>query len=309
MIYGNTQSPLDNFFTFIRSRSVLARLMLINLVVFAAISIVNLFLFLFQISSGNPSFGVSTITYWLSVPSDISQLLLRPWTLVTYMFLQEGFFHLFFNMIILYFGGRIFTEYLDEKKLLKTYIFSGLLGAAFFILAFNAFPAFADSVPKALALGSSASVLGILIAIATYVPEYTVTLLLIGRIKLEYIAIIFIAIDIFSIPSGNAGGHIAHIGGAVWGFLYASNLKKGKDLATFFDRIKWPTFKFSSGRKKKHHFEDVYVNRKPMTDEEYNARKMKHQKNIDRILEKISRSGYQSLTKEEKEILFKNSKQ
>lgn len=308
MMHGNTQSPLDNFFSFIKSRAVLARLMLINLVVFVVINIINLFLFLFEVSSGNEIHKVSTLTYWLSVPSDISQLIVKPWTVFTYMFLQEGFFHLFFNMIILYFGGRIFSEYLDEKKLLKTYIFSGLMGAAFFILAFNAFPVFAGSLPNALALGASASVLGIMIAIATYVPEYTVNLLLFGRVKLKYIAIIFIVIDIFSIPKGNAGGHIAHIGGAFWGFLYATNLKKGKDLATFFDRIKWPKVRFKSPGRKKHHFEDVYVNRKPMTDEEYNARKMNHQKDLDRILDKISRSGYQSLTKEEKEILFRNSK-
>lgn len=307
MMYRNTHSPLENFVAFIKSNSILSRLMLINLVVFAAVNIINLFLFLFEASSTSDVANISTITYWLSVPSEISQLIGRPWTLITYMFLQEGFFHLLFNMIILYFGGRIFIEYLTEKQLLKTYIFSGLFGAAFFILAFNVFPVFSDSLPYALALGSSASVLGILIAIATYVPEYSVVLFLFGRMQLKYIAIIFIVIDIFSIQSGNAGGHIAHLGGAVWGFLYARNLKKGKDLATFFDRIRWPKVRFKS--KKKHHFEDVYVNRKPMTDEEYNARKVQNQKRMDEILEKISRSGYQSLTKEEKEILFKNSKQ
>lgn len=307
MMYRNTNSPLENFVTFIKSKSLLSKLILINLMVFAVVNIINLFLFLFEASSTSDVANISTITYWLSVPSEISQLIGRPWTLITYMFLQEGFFHLLFNLIILYFGGRIFIEYLTEKQLLKTYIFSGLFGAAFFILAFNVFPVFSDSLPYALALGSSASVLGILIAIATYVPEYSVVLFLFGRMQLKYIAIIFIVIDIFSIQSGNAGGHIAHLGGAVWGFLYARNLKKGKDLATFFDRIKWPKIRFTS--KKRHHFEDVYVNRKPMTDEEYNARKVQNQKRMDEILEKISRSGYQSLTKEEKEILFRNSKQ
>jgi membrane associated rhomboid family serine protease len=308
MNYRNTHSPLDNFLTFIASRSLLSRLMLINLVVFAVVNLINLFLFLFEIRSNSSVSNISTITYWLSVPSDISQLLVRPWTLLTYMFLQEGFFHLLFNMIILYFGGRIFSEYLDEKKLLKTYIFSGLTGAVFFIAAFNVFPVFSQSLPYALALGSSASVLGILVAIATYIPNYTVVLFLLGRMKLKYIAIIFIIIDVFSIPQGNAGGHIAHIGGAFWGFLYANNLRKGKEMATFFDRIKLPRLWFSGKRKKKHHFENVYVNKKPMTDEEYNAKKLKHQKRMDEILDKISRSGYQSLTKEEKEILFRNSK-
>ncbi|MDZ7774148.1 MAG: rhomboid family intramembrane serine protease [Bacteroidales bacterium] len=217
MNYRNTHSPLDNFLTFITSRSLLSRLMLINLVVFAVVNLLNLFLFLFEISSSSSVSNISTITYWLSVPSDISQLLVRPWTLLTYMFLQEGFFHLLFNMIILYFGGRIFSEYLDEKKLIKTYIFSGLTGAVFFIAAFNVFPVFSQSLPYALALGSSASVLGILVAIATYIPNYTVVLFLLGRMKLKYIAIIFIIIDVFSVPQENAGGHIAHIRRSVLG--------------------------------------------------------------------------------------------
>lgn len=308
-MYGNTPSPLDNFISFFKSKSILSRLMLINVIVFLAINILNLFFFLYEISSASVISDISTVTYWLSVPSDISLLIYRPWSLVTYMFLQEGFFHLFFNMWILYFGGRIFLEYLDEKKLLKTYIFGGIFGALFFIAAFNIFPVFSKSLPDAIALGSSASVLAILIAIASYVPEYSMNLLLIGRIKLKHIAIIFVVIDVFSIHKGNAGGHIAHIGGAFWGFIYARNLRKGKNLAGFFDAIKWPKITLSSKKKGRHHFEDVFVNRKPMTDEEYNARKMKKQENIDAILDKISRSGYQSLTKEEKEILFRNSKQ
>lgn len=307
MMYRQNRSPLDNAVTFFKSNSPLARLILINVIVFIGINIINLFLWLFEIDHQSNIGGVSVVTEWLSVPSDLGQLFMRPWTLITYMFLQEGFFHILFNMIILYFGGRIFTEYLSNKKLVKTYIFGGLVGAAFFILAFNIFPVFSDARTRALALGSSASVLAVLIAIATYIPNYSVMLIFLGRVKLKYIAIFFVVIDVFSIQQGNAGGHIAHLGGALWGFLYANNLKKGRDLGTFFDRIKWPDLSKKSKSSKKSHFENVYVNSRPMTDEEYNAKKQAHQQQIDKILDKISRSGYESLTKEEKEILFRNS--
>ena len=307
MMYGQNRSPLDNMIAFFKSNSPLARLVLVNVAVFIVVNIINLFLWLFEIDSQSKITGISKVTEWLSVPSHLGQLFMRPWTLVTYMFLQEGFFHILFNMIILYFGGRIFVEYLTDSKLVKTYIFGGLAGAVFFILAFNIFPVFSDALPHALALGSSASVLAVLIAISTYVPDYSVMLIFLGKVKLKYIAIFFVVLDIFSIQQGNAGGHIAHLGGAVWGFLYASNLRKGRELGAFFDRIKWPGV--STGRKKKRrsHFEDIHVNSRPMTDEEYNAKKQARQKQIDKILDKISRSGYESLTKEEKEILFKNS--
>jgi membrane associated rhomboid family serine protease len=280
--------------------------MLINIIVFIGINILRLFFYLFEISPELQHNNVFVLTYWLSVPSEIDQLLRRPWTLVTYMFLQESFWHLLFNMLVLYYGGRIFLEYLDGKKLLKTYVLGGLVGAAFFIVAFNLFPVFSDAVPHALALGSSASVLAILIAIATYVPEYSLILFLIGKVKLKHVALFLVFIDIISIPSGNAGGHIAHLGGALWGFLYAHNLKKGRDLGGFFDRLNLnaiPNF----FKKKQQPFQDVHVNKRPMTDEEYNIRKASKQQKLDKILDKISQSGYDSLTKEEKEFLFRNS--
>lgn len=307
MMYRQGRSPLDNIVTFFRSNSPLAKLILINVAVFIIVNIINLFLWLFEIDSQSKLTGISKVTEWLSVPSDPGQLIMRPWSLFTYMFLQEGFFHILFNMIILYFGGRIFTEYLTDKKLVKTYIFGGLVGAGFFILAFNVFPVFSDAASHALALGSSASVLAVLIAIATYVPDYSVILIFLGRVKLKYIAIFFVVIDVFSIQQGNAGGHIAHLGGAFWGFLYANNLKKGRELGSFFDKVKWPEFSGGSKKKKRGQFEDIYVNSRPMTDEEYNVKKQARQKQIDKILDKISKSGYESLTKEEKEILFRNS--
>ncbi len=284
--------------------------MIINIAVFILINIVNLFFWLFQISNNPQGLpGVSYLAYYLSVPSNIEALLTRPWTIFTYMFLHEDFLHILFNMIVLYFGGRIFMEYLPERKLLSTYILGGLTGAFFYIAAFNFFPVFSESLDYSVALGASASVLAILIAVATYVPEYSVVLFLFGRVKLKYLALVIIAIDVLSIMGGNSGGHIAHLGGAFWGFIYIYFMKRGKDLTLNLRTMNFRKFfKFFTKPKKQSTYRSNFDKGRPMTDEEYNARKNVDQAQIDRILEKISRSGYSSLTKEEKAMLFQSSK-
>ena len=283
------------------SNNVMSRLILINTAVFVFVSVVHLFLWLLGYQ------GMSPLVKWLAVPADISTLITRPWTLFTYMFLHEGLFHLLMNMIMLYFGSILFLEYLSQQKLLKTYILGGLAGAIFFVLAFNIFPAFESYKNDSVALGASASVLAIFIAIAAYVPDYVVYLMFLGRVKMKYIAIAFVVIDLFSIQSNNPGGHIAHLGGALWGFVYGMSLRKGADLFGFLHNIKLPQF----GKKAK--YEQFETTRKkkdwrPFSDEEYNKRKVETQKEIDRILDKIARSGYASLTKEEKDLLFRSSK-
>jgi membrane associated rhomboid family serine protease len=304
------QNPLDEIKQFFSKSSLLKKLMIINIAVFILINIVNLFFWLFQISNNPQGLpGVSYLAYYLSVPSNIEALLSRPWTIFTYMFLHEDFLHILFNMIVLYFGGRIFMEYLPERKLLSTYILGGLAGALFYIAAFNFFPVFSQSLDYSVALGASASVLAILVAVATYVPEYSVVLFLFGRVKLKYLALIIIAIDVLSIMGGNSGGHIAHLGGAFWGFLYIYLMKRGKDLTLNLRTMNFKKFfKFFTKPKKQSTYRSSFDPGRPMTDEEYNARKNVDQEHIDRILEKISRSGYSSLSKEEKALLFQSSK-
>ena len=256
---------------------------------------------------GGDSAGiVSSFGRWFALPSNLGELALKPWTIFTYMFLQEGFFHLFFNMILLYFGGMIFQEYLSKSKLLWTYIFGGLSGAIFFLLAFNLFPVFDGVKSDSLALGASASVLAIIIAISTYVPDYTVQLFLVGRVKLKYLALAMILIDVLSIQSDNAGGHIAHLGGAFWGILYGYSLRNGNDIYKMLDGLKLPKFKWGEGKSSKFSTSRP-TSGKPMNDEIYNKKRAASQEEIDRILDKISRSGYSSLSKEEKELLFKTS--
>lgn len=286
------------------SKTILSRLILINTVIYLLVQVVNLFTWLFAINTGSEI--LSPLGQYLALPSSLSLLASRPWTVFTYMFLQEGFFHWLFNMIMLYFGGVIFLEYLSEKKLLWTYIIGGLAGALFFVFSFNTFPVFEKVSGLAVALGASASVLAIIIAIATYVPDYTIHLFLIGRMKLKYLALIFVAIDVLSIQKGNAGGHIAHLGGALWGFIYAFYLRNGKDFYRIFDnlKIKNPL----AGRKQAKFDTSRPKSGRPMDDDEYNKKRKATQEEIDHILEKISKSGYESLTKAEKDLLFKSSK-
>lgn len=310
MYHPSIQYYLNQIKYFFKRKSVLSQLILINIVVFISVNLIDLFLWLCNININVSSVpGISKVTYWLSVPSNLHYLIQRPWTLFTYMFLQENFFHILFNMIVLYFAGIIFTEFLDDKKLLSTYIFGGLTGAFFYIFSYNIFPVFNNVVSQSVALGASASVLAILVAIATYVPNYSVMLFLIGKIKLKHIAIILIIIDILSINKGNPGGHIAHLGGALWGYVSIILLRKGYDFSEIFSKYNLKKFFLYYKKPKKVKFKNIYHNKseRPLSDEEYNRKKAEKQKKIDKILDKISKSGYESLTKEEKEFLFNAS--
>ena len=200
---------------------------------------------------------------------------------------------------MLYYGGKIFLQYFSQKQLLWTYIVGGLAGALFFILAFNAFPVFEDMKRHAFALGASASVLSILIAAATYRPDHTLNLFLLGQVKMKWVAIIFVIIDFLSITKGNSGGHIAHLGGALWGFIYALMLKNDFEIRKIFK--KRPKIRVKT-------VNSEYYHQRPKTDEQYNAERAMNQEEIDRILDKIAKNGYSSLSDKEKEFLFKQSK-
>jgi len=284
--------------------SILTRLIIINVAVWLSVRLVLLFLFLFNSPEGTGDYLLS----WLSVPASLSELLFRPWTPITYMFLHVDFFHILFNMLWLYWFGKIFLEYLGAKRLLSTYILGGLAGAFLYILAYNLFPVFSEVLPYSTAMGASASVLAVVVATATYVPNFTLHLMFLGPVKLKYIAIFSVVLDIMSIQGGNAGGHIAHLGGALFGFLVIGQYQKGNDVSVgfnkFFDSITSYFYK-PAGNLHVSHSAAGKVRKK--TDEQYNYEKKQNQEQIDVILDKISKSGYSSLTKEEKEILFKIS--
>lgn len=291
-------NPIEDLKRFFRNSSILPRLILVNVAVWVLIQVAFVVGWAFNRSD---LFMEMAIMEYLALPADLETLLVRPWTLITYMFLHTGFFHILFNMLWLYWLGRIFLQYLSQKQLLATYFLGGLAGGLLYILTYNIFPVFSDVLPQARALGASASVMAIVAAIALYVPNYSIPLLLLGRVKLFYLALALFILDFFMIRHGNAGGHIAHIGGAVYGFLYIYYLRKGRDLSKIFPRIS-----FDMPRRKKKR-PKVSYRKRPVSDEEYNRNRAAEQKEIDKILDKISRSGYDSLTKKEKELLFRNS--
>jgi hypothetical protein len=205
-------------------------------------------------------------------------------------------------MLWLYWFGRIFLEYLDQKKLVAVYLLGGISGAIVYILSFNIFPAFTGVVAESVAIGASASVMAVVIAIAAYVPDYTVQLFLFGRIKIKYMALaIFVLTSIMDF-SVNSGGKLAHIGGAFFGYFYTINLRQGRDIGKGFNRvIDFFVTLFKPRKKLK------VTHKKAATEYEYNKIKTEHQTRINSILDKISKGGYDSLTKEEKETLFKES--
>jgi membrane associated rhomboid family serine protease len=280
-----------------RNGSNLTRLIYINIAVFVLMTIVAVAGFLMN----NPEISEKALDIF-SVPASLNALLLRPWTLITYMFTHKGIWHILFNMLWLYSFGRIFLEYLDGRKLVAVYLLGGISGALVYILSFNIFPAFTGVVADSVAIGASASVMAVVIAIAAYVPDYTVQLMLLGRIKIKYLALaifIFTSVMDFSI---NSGGKLAHIGGAIFGYFYTMNLRHGRDMGKGFNRI-LDFFATMFKPRKKH----KVTHKKVATEYDYNAIRADHQKHINHILDKISKGGYDSLTKEEKETLFKES--
>ncbi len=291
------QSIFQEIKRFFLRGSILARLIGVNVAVFVLINLFRVFFFLWNIEGAGEA-----LTHWLGVSSNIHVVLHRPWTLITYMFLHLEFFHVLFNMVILYVGGRLFSDFIGPDRLTATYLIGGLAGAIFYIASFNIFPVFEDVAAFSVAIGASASVLAIFIAIAVYMPNYQLPLVLLGPIRLKYIALFFVIMDVISIDKGNPGGHLAHLGGALWGFIYATLLKAGKDPALV---IGFYLGKIGKVFRQKPSFNVEYSSERPLSDEEYNIQRAEHQQKIDEILDKISHSGYDSLTREEKELLFK----
>ncbi|MBK7731909.1 MAG: rhomboid family intramembrane serine protease [Bacteroidales bacterium] len=289
-----------------RRGSTLTRLMYINGAIFLLIKIIEVI----GVLTSSPGLATAVISN-LAVPASTSALALKPWTPVTYMFTHQGFIHLLFNLLWLYWFGKIFLAYLDQRKLVSVYIMGGLAGALLYIIVFNLFPAFASAVNISIALGASASVMALVIATAVYLPDLELHLLFIGRVKLKYLALItFLIISGFDF-SVNIGGKIAHIGGAVMGFAYGQGLRNGRDFGAWLSRILdffVNLVKPGKGLRVKYKRAGASFNtKKTKTDYDYNSAKAERQKEIDHILDKISKGGYDSLTKEEKTILFSES--
>ena len=252
-------------------------------------------LFFYKFKEGFFNFPV-----WVSLSSNPKDILYYPWTLLTYSFLHAGFFHLFFNMMILNFSSRLFLTYFTQKQYLGLYLLSAIFAGGLFSICYYFFNLQSNIV------GASGAVMAILVATTTYQPLMEIRLMFIGNIKLWYLTGVLILLDFLQILTDNTGGHIAHIGGAIFGFLYIKLLQNGTDLSKivssfldFFVTLVQP--------KKRTPFKSVHVNvKKPAENRESKIIiKDENQQQIDTILDKIGKSGYDSLTQAEQEFLFK----
>ena len=256
----------------------------INVLVFLAINLLAAGEFL----TGESDSAADWLQLQLSMPAYYEQLPFKIWTIITYMFTQRGFFHLLFNMLWLYWLGLIFLDFLNKRQFVFIYLAGGIMGALLYLLAYNLIPVFSGAAERSILLGSSASVMAVVVATATLVPNFTIRLLFLGGVKLKYLALAYFILDIIGISS-EPGGSIAHIGGALLGFIYIQQLNRGNDFSNVFKR-----------RSKLRVVKNKSTGTVPSA--------LPNQETIDKILDKISRSGYDSLTKTEKEQLFKASK-
>lgn len=295
---GSFITDLKNDF---RRGSICQQFIYINIGIFVVTALVAIVGMLFNV-------GKSSWMEWLELPAWLPQFIKQPWSIVTYMFLHAGILHLLFNMLWLYSFGQLFLMFFSARHFRGLYFLGGFCGGLLYMVAYNFFPYFESYLYGSYLLGASASVLAIVIATAVRNPEYRVNLLLFGQVRLKYLALVMVVTDLLFVTSNNAGGHIAHLGGALAGWWFAAGLRKGTDVTKWINgAIDWLSGGFRIQRvSKKPKMEVHYGGRSK--DYEYNARKKEQNEEVDRILDKLKKSGYQSLTTEEKKRLFDASK-
>ncbi|MCO5249104.1 MAG: rhomboid family intramembrane serine protease [Chitinophagales bacterium] len=291
------------------------KLIMINVVVFVVLNILLFF--------ANPIFHEAGRQFVMDLfmgSSNSKEILLRPWTVFTNIFTHVGFFHLLFNMLFLYVFGNIVRDLIGNSKLVPIYFLSGLFGYALFVLAYNLFP-FYKTIGGSHILGASGAIMGITFAAVAVAPNYEVRLLLLGNVKIKWIALFYLFWDTLSLQGSNAGGSIAHLGGALIGFMYIKQLQRGVDWARPFYWLEdwWTNLRKSKKKKVRVVFrkfdtkgERVHVEKKAMNKEKvttYTTRSQNKQEKLDDILDKINVSGYDSLSDEEKTFLFKISQE
>lgn len=283
------------------------KLIAINVIAFVLFFFFRTFAFLFNFES-------DFVLEWLVFPKEPGEFLFKPWSIITYAFLHSGLWHLLGNMIILYFSGVYFLTYFSPKKLLNFYFLGGIFGALVYMASYNLFPAF-QGMGRSYLIGASAAVMSILVGIATHIPHMRVRLILIGSIKLWWIAAFLVVLDVIQIPISNPGGHLAHLGGAGFGYLYAKQLGKGNNIASGFEKmLDWIGSLFSSSKSttQRSNLKTVHKRRNSSSTSPGSTSRIRNKKEeqekIDAILDKISKSGYDSLTKQEKDYLFNAGK-
>jgi len=279
----------------------LIQLIIINVIIFVGFGIINVL----TLWSRLGSFEAKFVMPFMALPSNVGDFIFKPWTLISYGFIHNGFLHILFNMLFLYWFGKLIKEYLGSQKVLSIFFLGIMAGGLLYILLYNFLPLFQDAVGESRLLGASAGVFSIVVGAATFMPNYTLMLLFIGPVRIKYIAIFYVLLSFLQSAGANAGGEIAHLGGAVMGFIYIKQLQKGNDwgtpIAAFMNWVKsffirQPKIKVSYSRKAKSNAKASANVSRGEQDE------------IDTILDKISESGYESLSSDEKQKLFNASK-
>ncbi len=280
---------LDNIKSRFTTFSILEKVILINTICFVLPLLLNVLLFLFKIQT---TFYVD----WLQLSPNLEIFITRPWTLITYSFIHSSIFHLIWNMVLLFYAGRFLLNLFKDSIFINNYFLGVISGGLIFICSYALFPVFDGTYPPMI--GSSAGVMAVFIFICTYTPNQHIRFFFV-KLKLKHLGIAFFSLDLIQIPYGNAGGHLAHIGGAILGFFYARQLVLGRDIGKGFQKFWQTVFE-------RKNLKTVY--RAPQ-NKSVASNKSGYQKKIDAILDKISKSGYDSLSKEEKDFLFRAGKE
>lgn len=293
-------SILTDLSTKFRDGNICIRLIYINVAIFVLTTLTGILFRLFNCDIG-------FLFSWIELPASVMRFLQQPWSIISYMFMHADVIHILFNMLWLYWFGNLFLHFFSARHLRGLYFLGGICGGILYMLAYNVFPFFSPSIAHSFALGASASVLAIVTAVAYRVPDHPIQLFLLGSLRLKYLALIVVGIDLLSITSSNAGGHIAHLGGAMAGIAFATGLNRGSDLTCWINRTidglsalftvkpRRPKMKITPGGGRQQEYD-------------YNARRKVENEEIDRILDKLKQSGYENLTTEEKKKLFDASK-
>jgi len=268
--------------------SAVNQLLFINIVAFFISYIPRILSYFFLIN-------LTGITRLFYLPADLSKQILQPWSWLSYMFLHSGFNHILYNMLFFFFIANLLEGFLGAKRIWRLYLLGGVFGGLFFVFSYNIFPVFASVREGSTLVGASASVLAVVVAAGTYLPDYSVRLFGIIPIKLKWLALISIALDIAMIEQSNPGGHLAHLGGATYGYLYVLNLK-GKINMPSLDNL------LEKVKRKDRPIDERKVKRNKASKNDF-----PNQEEVDTILDKISKKGYNSLTNKEKDILFRAS--
>jgi len=291
--------------TFIRGNNAVAQIITINVAVFA---VDLLFRILFRFSESSSRI-YDTVTNYVNLPGAFSKFIYQPYSIITYAFMHAGFIHIVFNMLGLYWFGQIVREYIGNRRVWPIFLMGSIAGGLLYLLCYNTIPALQGVSGTTYLLGASAGVLALVVAAATLVPDNQIFLMIIGPVPLKFVAFFYVLLAMAGLAYGsNFGGDVAHLGGAAFGFLFVKQLQKGNDWSNILNRLFDGVVHIfkprnpSQGKMKVHSVNTA--NRKAPIQPSVDT-----QKRLDEILDKISASGYDALSSDEKEFLFNYSKQ